>query len=290
MSSVPENHPTIAAIETRYGGCRFRSRLEARWAVAFDHMGIKWEYEPQGFSLPSGPYLPDFWLPEVNGGCYFEVKPDDPNVQQDPRWDELATLSGRPVFIAFGLPYPTSESDDSIIHGARRPDGHIESLTPFHDGTGIVAGWDNLHSFCTCPTCGKVGIQFEARSERICSHTPRANDDYMYLGPRIVAAFLAARSARFEHGESGARRPASPRREPTATATAITITCPLARYTPGVVEQLKFTLGQHRGDDVAHIHVLSDSGTLAQAYDARVRVTPSLLADLKALLGPAATR
>lgn len=30
--------PTIRAIETRYAGCRFRSRLEARWAVFFDHL------------------------------------------------------------------------------------------------------------------------------------------------------------------------------------------------------------------------------------------------------------
>lgn len=27
---------TITAIETRYAGCHFRSRLEARWAVFFD--------------------------------------------------------------------------------------------------------------------------------------------------------------------------------------------------------------------------------------------------------------
>ena len=31
----------IAAIETKYKGYRFRSRLEARWAVFFDALGIK---------------------------------------------------------------------------------------------------------------------------------------------------------------------------------------------------------------------------------------------------------
>lgn len=30
----------IKAIETRYAGCLFRSRLEARWAVFFRHVGI----------------------------------------------------------------------------------------------------------------------------------------------------------------------------------------------------------------------------------------------------------
>lgn len=55
---------TPKAIETSYKGYRFRSRLEARWAVFFDTLGIKWEYEKQGYSLPSGAYLPDFWQPQ----------------------------------------------------------------------------------------------------------------------------------------------------------------------------------------------------------------------------------
>ena len=51
----------IKPIETFYKGYRFRSRLEARWAVFFDSLGIEWEYEPEGFQLPSGAcYLPDF--------------------------------------------------------------------------------------------------------------------------------------------------------------------------------------------------------------------------------------
>ena len=51
----------IKAIETYYKGYRFRSRLEARWAVFFDAAGIKYEYEPEGFDLGGGLYyLPDF--------------------------------------------------------------------------------------------------------------------------------------------------------------------------------------------------------------------------------------
>ena len=64
----------IKAIETKYKGYRFRSRLEARWAVFFDALGIKWEYEPEGFDLGSlGYYLPDFWLSDFE--VYAEVKP-----------------------------------------------------------------------------------------------------------------------------------------------------------------------------------------------------------------------
>ena len=53
----------IKAIETRYKGYRFRSRLEARGAIAFDQMGLPWEHEPEGYALPGGNYLPDFRLP-----------------------------------------------------------------------------------------------------------------------------------------------------------------------------------------------------------------------------------
>ena len=53
----------IKAIETHYKGYRFRSRLEARWAVFFDAAGVEYEYEPEGFVLPSGKrYLPDFLI------------------------------------------------------------------------------------------------------------------------------------------------------------------------------------------------------------------------------------
>ena len=61
------------AIETVYNGYRFRSRLEARWAVFFDAAGIKYEYEPEGFTDGDLFYLPDFYLPDHN--TYVEVKP-----------------------------------------------------------------------------------------------------------------------------------------------------------------------------------------------------------------------
>ena len=68
------NH--IKAIETTYKGYRFRSRLEARWAVFFDTLGIKWQYENEGYQkevelntgLKTLRYLPDFFLPDRWGG------------------------------------------------------------------------------------------------------------------------------------------------------------------------------------------------------------------------------
>lgn len=79
MTSLP--HPPVTdhnmrygepiAIPTRYRGCRFRSRLEARWAVFFDHLGIGWQYEPQGFHIGGHSYLPDFLL---ECGTWVEIK------------------------------------------------------------------------------------------------------------------------------------------------------------------------------------------------------------------------
>ena len=67
----------IKPIETEFNGDRFRSKLEAQWAVVFNDLGIRYEYEPDGFELEDGTrYLPDFYFPD--GDAYGEVKPDRP--------------------------------------------------------------------------------------------------------------------------------------------------------------------------------------------------------------------
>lgn len=69
--------PSCKPIETHYGGYRFRSRREARWAVFFDVLGLTYEYEKEGFNLPSGKYLPDFWLPDWK--MWVEIKGNNPS-------------------------------------------------------------------------------------------------------------------------------------------------------------------------------------------------------------------
>lgn len=66
----------IKAINTRYKGYNFRSRLEARWAVFLDTLGWSWGYEVQGYDLGVGGqgwYLPDFELKDSR--LWLEVKP-----------------------------------------------------------------------------------------------------------------------------------------------------------------------------------------------------------------------
>ena len=77
----------IEAVPTEYGGTTFRSRLEADWAMTLDGAQIKWQYEPEAITLPSGTvYIPDFWLPEI--GVWLEVK--GPNVPRIEKATELA--------------------------------------------------------------------------------------------------------------------------------------------------------------------------------------------------------
>lgn len=79
---------TIQAIETKYKGYRFRSRLEARWAVFFDALGIEWEYEKEGFTNGEEYYLPDFYLPQHK--VWVEVKGDkDAFVKDHKKWVNL---------------------------------------------------------------------------------------------------------------------------------------------------------------------------------------------------------
>lgn len=63
---------TIKSIETKYKGFRFRSRLEARWAIFFDMIGLKYEYEVEGFEMNGIRYLPDFYIPCLDR--WFEIK------------------------------------------------------------------------------------------------------------------------------------------------------------------------------------------------------------------------
>lgn len=97
---------TIKAIETRYKGYRFRSRLEARWAVFFDAFPLRWEYEPEGYDLgKAGFYLPDFYLPDLEGGMFVEVKPDDESLKDnEEKFLTLTEKTGKKLLLAVGVP------------------------------------------------------------------------------------------------------------------------------------------------------------------------------------------
>lgn len=93
----------IKAIDTPYKGHLFRSRLEARFAVYFDELNVKWEYEKEGFELGNGlRYLPDFYLTDF--GIYVEIKPSKYSLKEHQKCKKLAVLSQKIVVEALGLP------------------------------------------------------------------------------------------------------------------------------------------------------------------------------------------
>jgi len=108
-------------IETVYKGYKFRSRLEARWAVFFDSLGIKWEYEKEGYKLKHGWYLPDFWL-------LYQHKSEYPNSGE---WVEIKgqKITKKEEQLALDLSISTKHSTN-IIHG---PPWNIEEHFKTHN-------------------------------------------------------------------------------------------------------------------------------------------------------------
>lgn len=156
---------SIKAIETRYKGYRFRSRLEARWAVFFDALGIEWKYEPEGFELSDGTrYLPDFWLPfrespHAGAGYWIEIKGDAPTAEEIRKARALAIESG-----------------------------HICIILAGEIGAHTCVSFERNGGISGAVASRLVGIEFTRWADF----------------EEITQAFLAARGARFEHGECGA--------------------------------------------------------------------------------------
>lgn len=186
----------LKAIQTRFAGCLFRSRLEARWAVFFDHLKLDWAYEPEGFQLPSGAYyLPDFRV-MMRRPVWFEIKPGNESSALFSEFIGNAPC-GWAGSVLNDIPDPRHvKATGNYYDDYERP--HML----FADGAeGGVAGWDAPYRFCICGQCGEVGYEFDARAERIgCGHDD-GSKHYTPNHPRIVAAFAAARSARFEHDQ-----------------------------------------------------------------------------------------
>lgn len=211
----------IRAIQTSFKGYLFRSRLEARWAVFFDYLGLSWEYEKEGFDLPTRRYLPDFWIADKdhpqfkNAGYWLEIKPFMMSEEELNLLGELAAFTGHNAYgccgnIGDGLKVITA-------HPWRYPEGDKrnfpgEKLVQVDGKTAAIAGIT------------------ERKNERLeCWERPDCWYDpfwgFLWLGTRIVSspglrggchptsnpdekitkALQIARSARWEHGQTPER-------------------------------------------------------------------------------------
>ncbi len=193
--------PEKKAIQTLYHGYRFRSRLEARWAVFFDALGIKWEYEPEGFNLHGNIYyLPDFYVPSLD--MYFEVKASELTGEEERKCELLRDETDKPVVALIGTPgqfFIENEDRDAKIFCWDMTDGsagcsYFDCVLYAHEAFGIIfAVHDQFSSRKFCRGC-----MFQAEN-RIVQFAGRW-DNAMSIEKTIEAA-TRARSARFEHGE-----------------------------------------------------------------------------------------
>lgn len=182
---------TLRALPTYYEGVTFRSRLEARWAIVFDRLNIPWEYEKEGYALPAGNYLPDFWLPTVRGGMWFEVKGQEPTEHENQLAEELCLATHSDVAIAFG---PIQDEVWNANDGAY--------IYMYDDASWI---WDNYHRFVVCPSCRKVGFESMDHVGRLdcpCALGREQRPSH----PRLHFALEAGRTARFNNGHHATAR------------------------------------------------------------------------------------
>jgi hypothetical protein len=186
-------------IETKYKGHRFRSRLEARWAVFFDALGIPYEYEPEGYSLGRlGRYLPDFWLPEQQ--AWVEIKRREPTEVEESRMAKLASFTEQRGFIFCGsIPKPEGHK---LISDECPYSAYAFDWFSWDADEDVLLGLDMNYMWCECPECGQLDIQWFGHGDRIpCGCAVK--ETHTADAPRLLEAYDAARSARFEHGERG---------------------------------------------------------------------------------------
>ena len=145
----------MQAIQTEYNGYKFRSRLEARWAVFFDMLKVRYQYEPEGYVLEDGKkYLPDFYLNDFD--TYVEIK-SDPMMLTDydklkiDGFKDLAKTFSKGFVLLFNI--PTYENKDHAARHLVRADSTRrlpdikESLKTFHDVSEYFEPF-------ACPNCG----------------------------------------------------------------------------------------------------------------------------------------
>lgn len=97
----------MTPIETIYKGRRFRSRLEARWAIFFDSIDIGWEYETEGFQIGSTKYLTDFKLLSFGStkvDLFVEIKPRKPSIEEIKKCYEVSTGTNTDMLLICGTP------------------------------------------------------------------------------------------------------------------------------------------------------------------------------------------
>lgn len=188
-----------APVKTQYKGYSFRSRLEARWAVFFDALSARWEYEPDGYPLRSGEvYLPDFLIHNTAyGDLYIEVKgtmtdADARKVRDFAYSSDEVEFDGPDranIFVVGNMPYGEN-FNELTSEVSRTENDDLFGLTfnlrtlrkSFMPGMPVLLNSGRLGIWC---------VEWDPLES-----SPDGVDV-----ERTLNAYKAARQARFEHGE-----------------------------------------------------------------------------------------
>ena len=177
-------------IETRYLNCKFRSRLEARWAAFFKACGIKFDYEAEGYANNNSPYLPDFLLHDVNikdsarQGKFYDLYVE---VKGDMTEEDIRKINDFKV-------YENGKIKNPLIVVGRIPANLDDMYTAFMESKFEPRFYsfknidnDNFPAYLTTTKNGGLNI---------C-------EDYVSKEDRIATEEILriASEARFEHGE-----------------------------------------------------------------------------------------
>lgn len=204
----------IKPIETIYNGYRFRSRLEARWAVFFDAAGIEYEYEPEGFVLEYNiHYLPDFYLPTLD--AYVEIKhgnlDEDALDEAENKCIWLHVQTEKVVLLCKGDPVDMNVTAFYSVY-----ESPVDAWTPSMDSARFVTGarywksrlYDNgkPYIFEQYDDIKKVSIVIGDDDGNIADDCNPPTLIYKCLLRGQYSLFESerqkARQARFEHGET----------------------------------------------------------------------------------------
>jgi len=176
-------------IETWHNGVLYRSRGEAKWSVFLNHLGVKFEYETQGFNTDGSWYLPDFVIFAATGTIWAERKSSWEN---DPegvaKFRRFAAQRPQPSRAVLLLGEPSFEGEHLVIGGD-------ESL-----GDPLRGPWeDDCQTWRPCPSGYHFDLAYPGKcrsrfAEDGCPPVPgNPGED------RIRAAVSAALSARFKY-------------------------------------------------------------------------------------------
>jgi hypothetical protein len=170
--------------------------------VFFDALDIRWQYETEGFILPCGYYLPDFWLPDQR--LWLEIKGSEPTENELDRWFEFAEAADEnwesmveedPSSMRTISPLPDEWRGRALLAFGDIPNPRTRG--PGASESMYVLG-DSYYEWTRCPICGAFGAEFNGLAARLCCKCPHHEDYYGGGDELILAAYAEARSARFE--------------------------------------------------------------------------------------------